>query len=190
MQRAPRTTARVARNRDPPESAWSDDHVLAWKAVQDLVVHAFTLYHLRPDSAVSVVPDESHAYLRWFPHCVSQCEYQCDIPIGNMTHQPSTFLSGMFESWKLRLATVDKEGFAVVSSFRRFDHLVSNDLQVPTDHRNLTRIFYSRSMFRRFQKPLPNAWRSGEQNTWANEVEYGTTGEHARVGESDCTGFL
>lgn len=57
MQGTPKMTTRVKRNRDLPDNAWTDDRVLALKAAQDLVAHAVTLNHPRPDFEVLIFPD-------------------------------------------------------------------------------------------------------------------------------------
>lgn len=61
-QGGPRTAARVARNRDLPDSAWIDDRVLAWNAAQNLFVCALTLYDPRPDLEAFTFPETSHAH--------------------------------------------------------------------------------------------------------------------------------
>ena len=53
-----------------------------------------------------------------------------------MSHEPLAFLSGSFKGSQLRWVTVDKEGFAIVSTFRRL-----GGVHIFTDHRNLTYIF-------------------------------------------------
>ena len=58
-----------------------------------------------------------------------------------MTHEPLGFLSGTFRGAQQRWATVDKEGFAIVSTFKRLEYLLWNGVQIYTDHRNLAYIF-------------------------------------------------
>ena len=62
-------------------------------------------------------------------------------PVEDMTHEPLAFLSGSFKGSQLRWATIDKEGFAIVSTFRRLEHLLWNGVHIFTDHRNLAYIF-------------------------------------------------
>ena len=58
-----------------------------------------------------------------------------------MTHEPVGFLSGTFRGAQQRWATVDKEGFAIVSTFKRLEYLLWNGVHIYTDHRNLAYIF-------------------------------------------------
>ena len=58
-----------------------------------------------------------------------------------MTHEPLAFLSGTFKGSQMRWATIDKEGFAIVSTFRRLEHFLWNGVHVFTGHRNLAYIF-------------------------------------------------
>ena len=41
----------------------------------------------------------------------------------------------------MRWAMIDKEGFAIVSTFRRLEHFLWNGVHIFTDHRNLAYIF-------------------------------------------------
>ena len=53
-----------------------------------------------------------------------------------MSHEPLGFLSDTFRASQQRWAAVDKEGFAIVSTFRRVEYLLYGG-----DHRNLAYIF-------------------------------------------------
>ena len=46
------------------------------------------------------------------------------MALENMSHGPLGFLSGSFKGSQLRWATVDKEGFATVNTFRRLEYLL------------------------------------------------------------------
>ena len=43
---------------------------------------------------------------------------------GDRSLEPLAFLSGSFKGSQLRWATVDKEGFAIVNTFRRLEYLL------------------------------------------------------------------
>ena len=49
------------------------------------------------------------------------------VKLEDMTHEPLAFLSGTFKGSQMRWATIDKEGFAIVSTFRRLEHFLSNE---------------------------------------------------------------
>ena len=58
-----------------------------------------------------------------------------------MTHEPLAFLSGTFKGSQMPWATIDKEGFGIVSTFRRVEHFSWNGVHIFTDRRNLAYIF-------------------------------------------------
>ena len=68
-------------------------------------------------------------------------EFQSGMALENMSHEPLGFLSGSFKGSQLRWATVDKEGFAIVNTFRRLEYLLWGGVRIFTDHRNLKYIF-------------------------------------------------
>ena len=68
-------------------------------------------------------------------------EFRSGVALENMSHEPLAFLSGSFKGSQLRWATVDKEGFAIVNTFRRLEYLLWGGVHIFTDHRNLTYIF-------------------------------------------------
>ena len=49
-------------------------------------------------------------------------EIDQNLPVENMNHEPLAFLSGTFNGSQMRWATIDKEGFAIVGTFRRLEH--------------------------------------------------------------------
>ena len=70
-----------------------------------------------------------------------------------MTHEPLIgFLSDTFRGLQQRWATVDKSRFAIMSSFRRLEYLISGGLRIFTYHRNLAYIFDSKACVSLVQK--------------------------------------
>ena len=45
-----------------------------------------------------------------------------NLPVEDMTHEPLAFLSGTFKGSQMHWSTIDKEEFAIVSTFRRLEH--------------------------------------------------------------------
>ena len=140
MAGASRRTKRVARNRVIQEDAWTAERVRAWHA-DDLVAQAVPLYHSRPGCVVLMFPDASDFHRGSFFTQVPEEEFRSGVALENMSHEPLAFLSGSFKGSQLRWATVDKEGFAIVNTFRRLEYLLSGGVHIFTDHRNLTYIF-------------------------------------------------
>ena len=58
-----------------------------------------------------------------------------------MTHEPLGFLSVTFKGSQQRCTTVDKEGFTMVSTFKRLKYLLWNGVHIYTDHRYLAHNF-------------------------------------------------
>ena len=73
---------------------------------------------------------------------VPNAEMDQNLPVEDMTHEPLVFLSGTFKGSQMRWATIDKEGFAIVSTFRRLGHFLCNGVHIFTDHRNLADVLY------------------------------------------------
>ena len=63
-----------------------------------------------------------------------------NLPVEDMTHEPLAFLSGTFKRSQMRWATIDKKGFAIVSTFGRLEHFLWNGVHIFTDHCNLAYI--------------------------------------------------
>ena len=122
MTGAARWTKRVAKNRAIPPAAWTEGRLKAWADAQDRLAHAVTLYHPRPGCQVLMFPDASECHWGSFVTQVPDAEMDQNLPVKDMTHEPLAFLSGTFKGSQMRWATIDKEGFAIVSTFRRLEH--------------------------------------------------------------------
>ena len=85
--------------------------------------------------------DASDEHWRSFLTQVPQEELDLSVPVEDITHEPLGFLSGTFKGSQQRWATVYKEGFAMVSTFKRLEYLLRNGVHIYTDHRNLVYIF-------------------------------------------------
>ncbi|MEP0580138.1 MAG: reverse transcriptase domain-containing protein [Marinobacter sp.] len=138
---ATRRTKRVARNRVIKDTAWTEDRVRAWNAARGLVAQAVPLHHPRPGCVVLMFPDASDFHWGSFLTQVPEHEFRSGLALESMSHEPLGFLSGSFTGSQLRWATVDKEGFAIVNTFRRLEYLLWGGVHIFTDHRNLQYIF-------------------------------------------------
>ena len=86
-------------------------------------------------------PDASDKHWGSFLTQVPQGELDRGVPVEDMTHRPLDFLSGTFTVSQQRWATVDKEGFAMVSTFKRLEYVLWNIVHIYTDQRNLAYTF-------------------------------------------------
>ena len=86
----------------------------------------------------------------------------------------------------MRWATIDKERFAIVSTFRRLEHFLWNGVHIFTDHRNLAYIFDPEACVTSVSKALAQrleGWKGvlgqcrytichipGDRNAWGNLI--------------------
>ena len=76
--------------------------------------------------------------------CVTQVptvELEGSVAFAEMSHETPGFLSGTFRGTQGRRAAADKEGFAIVSTFKRLSFLLWCEVVIHGDHRNLAYIF-------------------------------------------------
>ncbi|CAM9990735.1 unnamed protein product, partial [Sphacelaria rigidula] len=73
---------------------------------KDLVAHAVTLLHPRPDCQVSMFPDAFECNWGSFVTHVPDAETQQRLPVEDMTHEPLAFLSGNFKGSQMRWESV------------------------------------------------------------------------------------
>ena len=185
MEGNPNRTKRVASNKAIAPGAWTPAMVEAWDRAQDMVAKAVTLCHPVDGKAVLMFPDASDEHWGSFVTQVPQSEVDDNVAVEEMSHEPLGFLSGTFRGSQLRWATVDKEGFAIISTFRRLEYLLWGGVHIHTDHRNLAYIFD------------PEACVSSVPKTTAQRLEhwkavlgqYDYTIQHIS-GERNCWGDL
>ena len=179
-----RRTKRVASNRAIAKEAWKREQMATWSNAQDLVANAVDLSHPKDGFEVLMFPDASDNHWRSFLMQVPTAELEGDVEVEKTSHEPLGFLSGTFRGSQRRWATVDKDGFTIVSTFRRFEYLLWGKVRICTDHRNLAYIFepevYASSVPTTAAQRLEN-WKmvlarygytimhiSGERNCWGN----------------------
>ena len=141
MAGAKNRTKRVAQNRAITDAAWTPERAAAWTAAQDSVASAVPLSHPRADHIKLMFPDASDLHYGSFLTQMPEDEVLRCVPVEDMSHEPLGFLSGTFLGSQQRWATIDKECFAIVSTFRRLEYLLWNGVRIHTDHRNLAYIF-------------------------------------------------
>ena len=105
------------------------------------MAHAVTLYHPRPGCQVLMFPDASECHRGSFVTQVPGEEMGQNVPAEDMTREPLAFPVGTFKGSQMSWATIDKEGFAIVGTFRRLEHFLWNGVHIFTYHRNLAYIF-------------------------------------------------
>ena len=133
-----------------------------------------------------MAPDVS--YNHWGGGGVTQvplAEHEGGIEMEKMSHEPLGFVSGTFRGSQQRWVTMDKEGFAIVSTFRRLAYLLRGEVRIYTDHRNLAYIFKTRGVRFVGAKDCGAATRELEDGTRAVQLQ-----DHAICGDRYCSGDL
>ena len=74
---------------------------------------------------------------------MSPADFASENIVEEWHHEPLGILSGIFEGSQQRCPTVDKESFAIVSTFQRLEYLLWGELNIYCDHRNIA-FFFSR----------------------------------------------
>ena len=118
------------------------------------MAHAVTLYHPRPGCHVLTFPDASECHWGSFVTRVPDAEMDQTLPVDDMTHEPLAFPCGTFKGSQMRWATINKEGFAIVSTFQRLEHFLLNGVHIFNDHRNLPDIIYPNACVTSVSKAL------------------------------------
>ena len=117
-----RRIKRVAARRVIKSSEWTDERAAAWGAVRLRVSEAVPLTHLKPGLYVVMFHDASDKVWGTCTFQVPMVELRSSVATTNMCNAPLGRLGGPFGGLQQRQATVDKEGFAIVSTFTRLPY--------------------------------------------------------------------
>ncbi|KAH9092351.1 hypothetical protein LEN26_018494 [Aphanomyces euteiches] len=123
------------------EHGWNSTHLLAFNQCKSALQAVVTLAHPDPDKAVCLFTDASNDF---WGAVVTQIPTDDEgVDLVNQRHEPLAFLSGSFKGAQLRWSTIEKEGFAIVTSCKRLDYILQRPggFKIFTDHRNLKFIF-------------------------------------------------
>ena len=98
---------------------------------------AVPLNRLKPGFPVMTFPDARDKFLE---SCITQVptvKLGGSVAIADIAHEPLGFLRGSFGRSRERWATVDEEGFAIVSTYKRLPYLRWVGVAIHGNHRNL-----------------------------------------------------
>ena len=139
---------------------------------------------MKPGWAVLMFPDASDERRGSFLTQVPQDEIDRGVPVEDMTHQneidrgvpvehmtykPLGFLSRTFNVSQQRWATVEKEGFDMVSTFKRLEYLLWNGVHIYTGHGNWCAFSTRRLACRPSRRRRRSVWTSGRRN-WGSTI--------------------
>ena len=122
--------------------AWGNVESAAMRSIQDSLRNTVTLAHFNQKMSVCVYTDASDAH---WAAVVTQCDPEELLKDQDeQKHEPLAFLGSEFKGPSRNWSTIEKEGFAIFSTFKTMDYLLmgSDDNHVYTDHRNLLYVFH------------------------------------------------
>ena len=128
------------------------DERKAWQAIKHALKHTVALAHPDPKQHTCVFTDASEHHYGVMITQVPQKDYDSDKHVADMCHQPLAFLSGQFKASQLNWSVTDKEGYAILAAYLRFDYLLHGQVTIFTDHRSLAYIFNSHKDIRDISK--------------------------------------
>ena len=104
---------------------WTPERVEAWDNSRGMLMNAVELSFRRPDDCrVLMFPDASDLFWGCCLTQVPKEELVAGLSFMDMSHEPLTFLSGVFRGSQLCWPTVDKESFAILSAFQRVPYFL------------------------------------------------------------------
>ena len=116
---------------------------------------------------------------------VPTAELEDSVDVEKVSHEPSGFLGGTYCGSQQRWATVDKEGFAIVSTNRHLEYSLWRGVRIYTDHRNLAYIFEPEACV----SSMPKTAAQRLENWKMMLAQYDYTTMHIS-GERNCWGGL
>lgn len=134
-------TKRSIKNIPLSKLSWGDKHIAAFKSIQESLINAVSLSHLKEDYIVCIFTDASIKF--WSGVVTQTMENQLALPFGEQKHEPLAFLGAEFKGAEQRWTTYEQESFAIFNVFLKLDYLFygAKPVHVFTDHRNLLFVF-------------------------------------------------
>lgn len=99
----------------------TEDQAKTWDVAIVLVEGSLPLNHSKPRQTVLMFHDVSDLFGENFTSQVPFEEFARGVLVETIHHPPLGFVSGAFNNSQLRLATMDKETFALVTAFQRLN---------------------------------------------------------------------
>ena len=112
------------------------------------------LNRLKPRFSGMMFPGARNKFWGSFITQFPTVELRGSVSIADMLHEPLGFVSQPLRGSQERWETVNKEGFAIVSTFERLPYLLWGGVAIHCDHRNPA-IFLVRT-----ERPLPRRWHN------------------------------
>ena len=124
----------------PLTGLWGTEHDHAFTALIENIVHSTKLAFLKKDHSVCLFTDASETH--WASMLTQLPTTEMKLSLEKQNHEPLAFLSGSFTGSSSRWSIPEKEGFAIVESMTRLEHLtVGRVVSIFTDHATLVYLF-------------------------------------------------
>ena len=121
-------------------SKWGTVHQDSFDLLRSTLEDQIKLAFPKPDHDIVLCTDASETH--WSGVLTQVPKMERKLPVEEQKHEPLGFVSGSFKNASFSWATVEKEAFAVLESFIRFEHLIGGrEISLYTDHANLVYIF-------------------------------------------------
>ena len=164
-------------------SSWGREHDEAFNIIKTQLAATVKLAHVKENYHICLFTDASESH--WAAILTQVPSDQRKKDIEEQEHEPLYFLSGSFKNASSNWSVPEKEGFAIVESMTRLDHIVmGRQVNIFTDHANLVYLYdphgknpgmprHTATKLMRWALKL-SAYRyvvehlAGERNVWAD----------------------
>lgn len=127
------------------ETRWGNVHQTAFDVLKKAISKRVLCGHLDTDKILYLFSDASD--LHWAGVLTQVSREEIDTPVEEQNHQPLGFVLGSFKGALRDWSTFEKEGFAILQSMERLQHLtLTGEVRIHTDHANLVFIFNPSSL--------------------------------------------
>ena len=118
-------TKRVAKNKPILEKHWARERQESWDAALGMLRDVVKLACPKRGWKVLTFPDMSDLFWGSVLTQVSPPDFASKNTMGEWHHEPLEVLGGIFKGSQLRRwPTMDREGFAIMSTFQRLEYLL------------------------------------------------------------------
>jgi len=120
---------------------WSDEHDQAFRDINLAVTNSVMLAYPTEGKSLCVFTDASSTH--WAGLVTQTSPEEHTLHVLDQNHQPLAFVSGAFHGASTKWPTVEKEGYAILETCLRMEHVLRrpDGFKLFTDHNNLQYLF-------------------------------------------------
>jgi hypothetical protein len=123
---------------------WTEEHSVAFRTVQQALIHAIEQAHFDPNDLESTICLLTDASQRHYASLLTQvAKWKDDVPVEGQAHEMLATFNGEFVGTALKWSTIEKEAFPIIKSLKEFRYQLttSKGFRLFTDHANLVTLF-------------------------------------------------